>query len=149
MFRAGCDLSEIINFLVEKLKTVESLEKLTIIDPYFFKYSHSKFAIPKNVMVDTLSNFTELQILEIVTPSDYTVAKKEKLELEIKKIIPNLELNIVHTQGFHDRFWIMNERKGFIVGTSLNGMTNKHFFIQDEFLSDKDIRELLEIYRET
>ena len=149
MFRAGCDLSEIIKFLVKKLKTVESLEKLTIIDPYFFKYSHSKFAIPKNVMVDTLSNFTELQILEIVTPSDYTVAKKEKLELEIKKIIPNLESNIVHTQGFHDRFWIMNERKGFIVGTSLNGMTNKHFFIQDEFLSDKDIRELLEIYRET
>jgi len=148
MFRAGCDLSEIINFLVEKLNTEDSLEKLTIIDPYFFKYSHSKFAIPKNVMVDTLSNFTGLQILEIVTPSDYTVAKKEKLELEIKKVIPNLELNIIHTYGFHDRFWIMNERKGFIVGTSLNGMTNKHFFIQDDFLSDKDIRELLEIYRE-
>lgn len=149
MFRAGCDLSEIINFLVEKLNTEDSIEKLTIIDPYFFKYSHSKFAIPKNVMVDTLSNFTELRVLEIVTPSDYTVAKKEKLELEIKKIIPNLELNIIHTKGFHDRFWIMNERKGFIVGTSLNGMTNKHFFIQDDFLSDRDIRDLLAIYRQT
>jgi len=148
MFRAGCDLNEIINFLVEKLNSVDSIEKLTIIDPYFFKYSHSKFAIPKSVMVDTLSNFTELQVLEIVTPSDYTVAKKEKLESEIKKVIPNLELNIIHTQGFHDRFWIINDNKGFIVGTSLNGMTNKHFFIQDDFLSDKDIRELLEIYRE-
>ncbi len=146
MFRAGCDLNEIIAFLVKKLKTVNSLEKLTIIDPYFFKYSNSKFAIPKNVMVDTLSNFTELRILEIVT-TNYTVAKKEKLELEIKKVIPNLELNVIRIEGFHDRFWIMNERKGFIVGTSLNGMTNKHFFIQDDFLSDKDIRELLEIYR--
>lgn len=149
MFRAGCDINHITEFLRIKLMNGRNLRKLTIIDPYFFKYGNSKFSIPKQVMVDTLNGFNSLEILEIVTPTDYTVTKKEKLEAEIKKVLPRVQLNVIHTSGFHDRFWIMNENKGFIVGTSLNGMNNKHFFIQDDYLSDRDIQELLAIYKNT
>jgi len=150
MFRAGCELSQITDFLKNKLRNTDRLTKLTIIDPYFYNYSHSKFSIPKEIIVNTLKEFTLLKTLEVVTPTTYTVSKKEKLEKEIKEAVPSIEnINVLHVDGFHDRFWIMNENKGFLVGTSLNGMGNKHFFIQDEFLSDKDIIELLSIYRDS
>lgn len=150
MFEAGCSISEITDFLKTKLQFGDGVNKLTIIDPYFFRYGHSKFSLSKDVMVNTLEGFPTLRTLEIVTSPDYTVRKKEKLEQEIIKVVPNLNsINIIHVDAFHDRFWIMNDEKGFVVGTSVNGMGNKHFFIQDDYLSDRDIHQLLELFRNT
>ena len=41
MFRAGCDINNITEFLRIKLMNGRDLRKLTIIDPYFFKYGNS------------------------------------------------------------------------------------------------------------
>ncbi|CAA6820883.1 MAG: Unknown protein [uncultured Sulfurovum sp.] len=147
MFEAGCDISEITNFLKEKLEFGIGVNKLTIIDPYFFKYD-SQLSLTRGVMVETLEGFSSLRTLEVVTSSNYQVGKKEKLEEEILDVVPNLDrINIIHVNSFHDRFWIMNDEKGFVVGTSLSGMGKKHFFVQDNYLSENDIRVLLSLYR--
>ena len=149
MFEAGCDIDNVTEFLQQKLKYGVGINKLTIIDPYFFKYSNSKFAISKKILVDTLANFSNLTTLEVVTPATYTVRKKEKLEAEIISVVPNLHsIDIIHIDAFHDRFWISNDEKGFLVGTSINGIGNKHFFIQDDYLSSTDIEVLLNLYRD-
>lgn len=44
-------------------------------------------------------------------------------------------------------FWIVDEAKGFVIGTSVNGMGKKHFFIQDDYLSQEDTQCVLSLYR--
>ena len=79
-----------------------------------------------------------LETLEVITSPknfDATVFKAFR-----RLLLPSIPVEVIKSVDFHDRFWIVNERRGFVVGTSINSFGNKHFFIQDDFLSDFDIK---------
>ena len=144
MFRAGTDKSEIVKFLIEELGNEGIHEKLTIIDPYFF--SRGKFGDTQDVISDILSPFNGyIKELEVVT------SKRNYNRTIYDAVVKNLDflkITVIHENDFHDRFWIIDEKKAFVVGTSINSFGNKHFYIQDDFLSQRDTESILSFYKE-
>ncbi|WP_422658929.1 hypothetical protein ACK8P5_25280 [Paenibacillus sp. EC2-1] len=113
---------------------------LFIIDGYFFpkecKYDRQYFELINYV----LSN-SNAKSIKILTYSNYN----EKLYNELKSSLDSIgiAISLVTTDDFHDRFWISSEaKKGFILGTSLNGLGKKICLI--DFLKEDDVIELLE-----
>ena len=122
-----------IKFIQNKIRKAQQSQKLTIIDPYFFNNGKLSLA-EKPTILEILKPFDQLKQLEIVTKKNYNKKNFEWYE----KSLPKIEINVIAEEDFHDRFWIIDERKAFIVGTSVNGFGNKHFFIQDDYLSGSD-----------
>ncbi len=142
MFEQGVETKEVAKFLSEKIRKANIKHKITIIDAYFF--SDSKYSIT-NLMKDILKPFRdEIDTIEIVTiehkinQNNYNRFRREFEEFDIK---------IFSSQDFHDRFWIVDDVKAFIVGASMNGIGKKHFFIQDDYLTKEDSKALLNLYK--
>lgn len=55
----------------------------------------------------------------------------------------NREIEVEYSDAFHDRFWIANGNKGFISGTSLNGVGKRYSLI--EILSEEDVTSIMDI----
>lgn len=147
MFKAG-EEKQVIEFLKLKLfsDVKEVVRKLTIIDPYFF--SNSRFAFTRSRLIEILTaGPPSLQWLEVVT-SEKSFDKTSAASLT-KSLPPHIRLTVIKNGEFHDRFWIINDSKGIVVGTSINGFGNKHFFIQDDFLSTRDVQRILSFYQNT
>lgn len=145
MFEAGIELDKIEEFLRRKLTEGCLQEKLTIIDPYFF--SKGNFGDVQNIMADILLPFQDmLQTLEVVT-SKRNCNKKSYIKLTTQ--LRPLSIEILYNDNFHDRFWIIDERLAFVVGASVNGFGKRHFFIQDDYLSPKDTKTILAMYKFT
>jgi len=142
MFKQGVETKEVSRFLREKIEKANIKSKLTIIDAYFF--NNSKYSIT-NLMKEVLEPFRgEIDTIEIVTirhkinQNNYNRFRKEFDEFDIK---------IFASNDFHDRFWIIDDSKAFIVGASMNGIGRKHFFIQDDYLTEEDSATLLKLYK--
>ena len=92
---------------------------LLIIDPYLFcKNSKDDYKkLLQNILIQS-----QCRSLKIITDkSNYD----ESFFRETEKVI-NKSIQLIDTRDFHDRFWIANECKGFISGTSLNGVGKKY-----------------------
>lgn len=151
MFRWGSSQKEVCEFIQSKLNQAGLSEKLTIIDPYALAYDIYKpdknLHNPTTILTKILEPFKgNLHTLEIVIGSKNT---KNRTEQHLDNIKNNLgiEVKILRAPSFHDRFWIVDDRLAFIVGTSLNSFGNKHFFIQNSFLDHEDTQVLLNLYR--
>jgi len=141
MFKKGTAVEEVTEFLIEKIRKAGIRSKITIIDAYFF--SSSSYSIT-NLMKDILEPFkNKISTIEIVT-----VAKINKNDYErFKRDFSNYDIRVFKCDDFHDRFWIIDDSKAFIVGASINGIGRKHFFVQDDYLTQKDTDELLSLYK--
>ncbi len=142
MFKKGVNTDEVSNFLIEKITNANIQSKLTIIDAYFF--SNSQYSI-----TDLLDNILEpfknsISIIEIVTFEQKINQENYKSFIDKFK---DFEVKVFSSQDFHDRFWIIDDSKAFIVGASMNGIGNKHFFIQDDYLTQNDCNDLLNLYK--
>jgi hypothetical protein len=143
MFKKGVELNEVAAFLRLKHNDAKISEKLTIIDPYIF--SQSQFSIVEFMKTVFDDQFQQINVIEIITSNKKVNVKQRKdlielLEKKCKKVI------VKSSEDFHDRFWIVDEVKGFIIGTSINGIGRKHFFIQDDYLSPEDTQCILNLY---
>jgi hypothetical protein len=59
-------------------------------------------------------------------------------------IVPGIEINDLITEDFHDRYWIdVENTKGVMVGTSLNGIGKKIAMI--DHASAADTREIIRL----
>lgn len=147
MFKKGVAESEVVKVLITKLRTSDLRNRLTIIDGHIFsKSKRTKFSDTKRIISDVLEPFkNKIRFLDVITSSqDF----QEKYYNTLSNYLNYLTLTVSTNSDFHDRFWIVDERQAFIVGTSINGIGNKHFFIQDDFLSYNDTQTLLLLYRE-
>lgn len=61
----------------------------------------------------------------------------------LSKELHYLTINLVEKENFNHRFCIIDERQASVVGTSINSFGNKHFFIQNGFLSFSDTQKYL------
>ncbi|MDI4649582.1 hypothetical protein [Cohnella hashimotonis] len=113
---------------------------LFIIDVYFFpkegRYDRQYFELINYV----LSN-SNAKTVKTVTYSSYNEALYSELKSNLTSL--GIALSVATTDDFHDRFWISSEaKKGFILGTSLNGLGKKICLI--DFLKEDDVIELLD-----
>lgn len=124
---------------IEKiLKYIEEIGgkkgEMLIIDPYIF---------PRNIteeyknMLMSIFRKGEFNKLSIVTDSSNY---NESLFNEIENFLGS-KIQINFSSEFHDRFWIANENKGFILGTSLNGIGKKYSSIN--LLDEEDVKEIM------
>ena len=129
---------------VEKVDTIltyincmsdESKDELIIIDPYLFK--KPKIG-EKDTLKDILQSCEYKKIIAIVG--------KSKADGDYQKEISNLlgdRLEIYYTDEIHDRFWITNRKKGFLTGTSINGIGKKYCVIQS--IESDDVKAIIDI----
>lgn len=142
MFKKGTAVEEVSEFLREKIRKAGVKSKITIIDGYFF--SNSSYSIT-NLLKNILEPFKNtISTIEIITvESKINNSNYERF----KRDFSNYDIKVFKSDDFHDRFWIIDDSKAFIVGASINGIGKKHFFVQDDYLTQKDSDELLSLYK--
>lgn len=109
--------------------------ELIIIDPYFFNSDKDSYC---NLLSSILRNSNASSIIVITNTSSghYKSTCLNKIQ---KKI--NININVKDDKEYHDRFWIANRKKGFLTGTSLNGI-GKRIALIDE-LDDSDTNDII------
>ena len=64
----------------------------------------------------------------------------------LTQLVPTIIIKTVETEEFHDRFWIdPDAHKGFVMGTSLNGVTKKIALI--DHLGREDVMQIAALAR--
>jgi hypothetical protein len=58
---------------------------------------------------------------------------------------PQLLVRCSTTRDFHDRFWIADEAKGLLIGTSLNGIGRKYSVVDN--LRDEDTKDIVDVLK--
>lgn len=101
-----------------------------IIDPYLLNSKSKKY---RELLFSILKALSATSI-KLVIGNDYD----EKLKDDLKRSFTNIEIQ--HSNKFHDRFWIFNKQKGFLLGTSLNGIGKKYSLLMA--LEKEDIDEI-------
>jgi hypothetical protein len=143
MFESGVETEKIVEFLQKKLRGGQIKKKLTVIDPYGLSPG-GHWGTQKVISQVLLPFQKEVKLLEVVVSEKHY---NEKHHQTLAQCMLPLKLNVYTESKFHDRFWVIDEMKAFVVGASINGFGKKHFFIQDDFLSEKDTETILRLYR--
>lgn len=99
----------------------ENLE-LIVIDPYLFATSNKNYC---KLLSDIFNLSKANSILIITSQNNYHQTSFDNIDK-----LTNISLNVVYSNDFHDRFWISNRSKGFLTGTSLNGIGKRFSVIQ-------------------
>ncbi len=134
---------KIVKFMHRFLDKVGIDNELIIVDPYFFPDNAPNDYV--KLMVDIISKYiSSLTTLKVITKSSYNNAVKTIFKTKLTNLKPTLVIEHKHSNDFHDRFWISNNRKkGIITGTSLNGLGNKYALI--DRLKITDVREIVTV----
>lgn len=126
---------EKVNIFVAYINKVGGINgDLIIIDPYIFpkKYDSQYEFLLKNILKN--SKFKTLKIITSKSKFNKSLYKKVNNAL-------NKKIQIKFSDEFHDRFWIANGNKGFLTGSSLNGVGRRISSIN--FLEDCDVLDLM------
>lgn len=128
-----------IDILIDEVNKIsDDSNVLTIIDPYFWDL---KVGINYYNQLFEGLNFDNLQIVSF-----------EIKDKQTKKFVNSIlnahskKIKIESIKDCHDRFWITNNGKGVVVGTSFNGIGKKLSLIYQ--ISDDDMKELIPILRD-
>ena len=107
---------EKIGKFVENITKIGGVDgELLIIDPYLFSKSHDA------EYVSTLSEIlNRVRCTNITVVTDFSNFDEEVCQ-EVQQAI-NREIKMLYSSDFHDRYWIANRTKGFLSGTSFNGI---------------------------
>jgi len=133
------DIEEVFKKYVTKLAPSK---KLLIIDPYF--YSGNSDSNTHELFVRLISPIIEgLEEIHIVS-SNSNGQMKSLMHTEINNKNSDISIFDIQTNKFHDRFWInIDEKKGIVVGTSLNGIGNKISIVDS--INKTDVEDLIEL----
>lgn len=133
------DIEEIFKKYVNKLVPAK---RLLIIDPYF--YAENSNANTHQLFVRLIAPvIDQLEEIHIVS-NNSNGPMRTLMHTEITNKNSNITIFDTTTNKFHDRFWInINDNKGIVVGTSLNGIGNKISIV--ESINEIDTQELISL----
>ena len=128
----------------DRMSKLAPADDLIITDPYLFtssrkRDSHDYAASVVGMIAPALVK--DLRITAIVSPSqnDDTVRMAVLDKLHAQGL--DLDITVVESHDFHDRFWIADRARGLVVGTSLNKIGSRIFFVDE--LSKSDVAAVL------
>ena len=129
-------VSERIDKFVEYIEKIDGIGgELLIIDPYIFP---RKFDNTYPGMLAQILNKADCKRVTVVTDKkNLNGHLLEKVRLSTKS-----KIDLVYSSDFHDRFWIANKEKGFVCGTSLNGVGRRISSIL--YLDEDDVKYIVE-----
>lgn len=117
---------------------------LVITDPYLFKGNQET----KKRVIKLLIASKAKKIISLIDIDNINMFDKKFYELVKEGLkCKGIKLECIKNNEFHDRFWFcLEEKKGFILGTSLNGVAKRISLLAD--LEQKDMDVVLEVYNE-
>lgn len=147
------DRGEFLQNFQSCLQIMDVSNELIIIDPYFLKKNTNESLEEVQSRLDLFETMisqvkNELTVIRIITAQnninrDY----EQQFRVRMQSINPNIEISHHCTNEIHDRFWINPiNKKGLVIGTSLNGILKKYSFFDN--LRDDDVGEILDVIRE-
>lgn len=116
-------------------------DELLIIDPYLF--SEREDSDYSDMLTRILKSSNAKRIIIITNKSGKRF--NAKLWDKVKQSLCTVgivDIELVDSDKFHDRFWIFNRRKGFLCGTSLNGIGKKFSLIA--MLEEDDVKSIID-----
>ncbi len=127
------------------LKQCDPSKNLTIIDPYMFakpRYPDPDYEVDFcSLIIPFLRKCDELTL--IYSKQNFDSLLHKSVLTNIKNNLSSLKITEKVSNDFHDRCWIVDDKRGFFVGTSLSGI-GKRYSITD-YLSDEDIAEIVAV----
>ena len=128
------DSEKVIKFNEYLLKIGSTNGDLLIIDPYLFtKTKDSSY-------VNLLSNILNSASAKSITVITDKAKCSQKIVDEVQLMV-RVNIKFIYADNWHDRFWISNRKKGFVLGTSLNGIGKRISLIN--YLSDSDVQDIM------
>lgn len=128
----------------DRLTKLGPADELIITDPYLFTRSRIRdidayVASVVGMMAPVLVK--GLRITAIVSPSQNDETVRTAVLDQLQARGQDLALTVVESHDFHDRFWIADRTRGLVVGTSLNKIGSRIFFVDE--LSKADVAAVL------
>lgn len=121
-----------------KLQQLNASQSLTIVDPYLFPSTPD--ANLENDLMLLLSPFlSSCSQLTIVTGIRHNATMKQSILAKIQSA-SSITVTFKHTDDFHDRFWIADDKCGIFIGTSLNGIGKRYAMV--DYLQDEDAADI-------
>lgn len=127
----------------DRMSKLSPVDDLIITDPYLFTSSRKGdsqdyAASVVGMIAPALTN--GLRITAIVSPQKDDTVRTAVLE-QLDARGQDLDITVVESHDFHDRFWIADRARGIVVGTSLNKIGSRIFFVDE--LSTSDVAAVL------
>lgn len=138
--KKGEDQSAIVNWLHIFLDSIEITTELVIVDPYFLA-SGSDATLIQSALSPILPTLQKITLVTLPNQVNQDVLSTLRSSLSSNA---NFQINHQTCNDFHDRFWINPlNKKGFLSGTSLNGLGKRYAII--DRLQDSDTEEIIDV----
>lgn len=141
----GTTAADVQTLLQAFLATLSVTTDLVIVDPYFFASSDIGYPqLVEQVLRPVLAGLRNLTIVTLV--NSVNAVTLSNITTLLNASAPHLSLVHKTSNAFHDRFWIDPVAgKGFITGTSLNGLGSKYALV--DHLESSDAADVLTALR--
>lgn len=140
VLHAGITVDEIEEVILGFVKKLNGVKNLLITDQFLYSDDTACIILFEKIINEISKNIESVTFL----------INKKKVHLNtgmhdiLRKISPNIKITEIITDEFHDRFWIdVDNSKGIVMGTSLNGIGKKIALI--DHLKSGDVREIIKL----
>lgn len=128
----------------DRMSKLAPVDDLIITDPYLFTGSRKRdsdiyAASVVGMIAPALAK--GLRITAIVSPSQNDDTVRTAVLDQLHARGQDFDIKVVESHDFHDRFWIADRARGLVVGTSLNKIGSRIFFVDE--LSTSDVAAVL------
>lgn len=132
-------------FISKRLAQLSPTSELIITDPYLFtsavKDDPTDYAKSVAALISPLLE-SGAKLVAIVDKHQIHAGVRDIVLEELATTHQELDVKVVKSTDFHDRFWISDRTRGVIMGSSLNKIGSKVFFI--DALSTSDVAAVVE-----
>ena len=136
----------LVKVLSKQLQTLVPSNDLIIEDPYFFPKGLSDKAEYLTIFKEVFGSvIPRLATMRFITKPEYDKGLYEDIQHILLDLNPRIVSSHKTTNEYHDRFWIADESRGLVIGTSLNGIGKKYALT--DFIKDEDTADIVKELR--
>ncbi|MBM0512430.1 hypothetical protein [Aeromonas hydrophila] len=144
----GINVDKVETVILGFVRTLKGVKNLMIIDAFFYSNEENVLNLFKKMILELSDS---LQCITFFTqepkPKDVKKRNPDFMHNILKSINPDIRIIDIITDEIHDRFWLdTDNKKGIVMGTSLNGVTKKLTLI--DYLQPSDARAVIDIANE-
>lgn len=139
----GFTTDEIEAIVLGIMSKLDGTKHLLIIDAFFYDDKPECLLLLEKIVKSMSSKLEKITLITNGT----RVNLRPAMHNVFFKVVPDIQINDVVTDAFHDRYWIdVDSTKGVMVGTSLNGIGKKIAMI--DYANAVDSREIIRLASE-
>lgn len=141
-------VDEVETVILGFIRTLKGVKNLMIIDAFFYSNEEKVLHLFKKIILELSDSLQSITFFTQEPKSkDAKKRSPDAMHNILKSINPNITIKDIITDEIHDRFWLdVDNKKGIVMGTSLNGVTKKLTLI--DYLQPSDARAVIDIANE-